>query len=135
MRVEGAVACHGWVEANDFEASASSAAGTAPSYARRLDLKQRRPDSNLAMDGEVRLSAKALPLAAPFGAYKLRCPDVVALAEPVDGGQQQDGEDDEEGGYGQDFRADLFADARPHLARDGALLGPADEQHHDHFVE
>ena len=31
-------------------------------------LKRRRPDSNLVMDDEVRLSEKALPLAAPIEA-------------------------------------------------------------------
>lgn len=31
-------------------------------------LKRRRPDSNLVMDDEVRLSEKALPLAAPVEA-------------------------------------------------------------------
>ncbi len=34
-------------------------------------LKRRRPDSNLAMDGEVRLSPQAHPLAAPLEATKV----------------------------------------------------------------
>ena len=35
-------------------------------------LKQRRPDSNLVMDDEVRLSEQALPAAEPFEATLLR---------------------------------------------------------------
>ena len=49
--------------------------------------------------------------------------------------QQQRREDDQQRRDREDRGADLLADARPHLARDGALLRPAEEEDGHDLVE